>query len=133
MATRYPLVFNSGAAVPVQELQVGDIFAVTGISETYTDLSTGTAIDLSKGSFFSKTISAATTFTISNVPASGFVGSFILELTNAGAYTITWWASIKWQGGVAPTLTSSGRDVLGFYTRDGGTTWNGILMSKDIK
>jgi hypothetical protein len=32
---------------------------------------------------------------------------------------------VKWPGGTAPTLTSSGVDMLTFTTYDGGTTWFG--------
>lgn len=90
------------------------------------------AIDLSLGNYFTKTISGATTFTISNTPASGTVGEFILDLTNGGSATVTWW-TVKWVGGTAPTLTASGRDSLGFFTHDGGTTWTGLVLGKDIK
>lgn len=89
-------------------------------------------IDLATGNCFTKTISGATTLTVSNVPAAGTVGSFILDLTNGGSATITWWAGVKWAGGAAPTLTTSGRDVLGFFTHDGGTTWNGLLLGKGM-
>jgi len=47
--------------------------------------------------------------------------------------TVTWWAGVKWAGGTAPTLTAAGVDILGFYTRDGGATWRGTMMSKDSK
>lgn len=89
-------------------------------------------INVSLGCVFTKTIAANTTFTVSNVPASGTVASFILELTNGGAFTVTWWSGIKWTGGTVPTLTASGLDVLGFYTRDGGATWRGFIR-KDVK
>jgi hypothetical protein len=91
------------------------------------------AIDMSLGTLFTKTITAATTFTTSNVPATGLVCAFTLELTNGGSSAITWWTGIKWTGGTAPTLTSAGVDILGFYTRDGGTTWRGFVSSKDSK
>lgn len=90
-------------------------------------------INLRTANYFTKTISTATTFTVSNVPAAGTTASFILDLTNGGAGTITWWTGVKWTGGVAPTLTISGRDVLGFFTHDGGTTWTGLILGKDIK
>lgn len=90
-------------------------------------------IDLGSGTYFTKTISGATTLTVSNVPTAGNVGSFILDLTNGGSATITWWSGMKWALGSAPTLTSSGRDVLGFFTHDGGTTWNGLILAKDVK
>lgn len=90
-------------------------------------------IDCALGNYFSKTISGTTTFTVSNVPSSGTTASFILDLTNGGSATINWWSGMKWAGGTAPTLTSSGRDVLGFFTHDGGTTWNGLVLGKDVK
>lgn len=91
------------------------------------------AIDLATGNLFTKTISGATTLTVSNVPTTGTAASFILELTNAGSAAITWFSGVKWAGGTAPTLTASGVDVLGFYTHNGGTTWRGFLLSKDSK
>lgn len=91
------------------------------------------AIDLSKGNYFTKTISGTTTFTVSNIPISGNVASFILDLTNGGSATIVWWSGTKWVSGAAPILTTSGRDVLGFFTHDGGTTWSGFLIGRDIR
>lgn len=84
----------------------------------------GTAIDLNAGNVFMKTISANTSFTITGVP-QGKSTMFNLVLTNGGAYTVTWPASVKWTAGGPPTLTESGIDVLTFLTADGGTTWYG--------
>ena len=101
----------------------------TGAKETQVAIS-ASAIDLTLGNYFTKTISGTTTFTISNTASSGTVNSFILDLTNGGSATVNWWSGVKWAGGTAPTLTSSGRDVLGFFTKDGGTTWNGFVLGK---
>jgi hypothetical protein len=90
-------------------------------------------IDLSAGNYFTRTISGTTTLTVSNTASSGTVSAFILDLTNGGSATVNWFSGVKWAGGTAPTLTSSGRDVLGFFTHDGGTTWNGFLLGKDVK
>lgn len=103
----------------------------SGILESKNEMS-GNVIDISAGNYFTKTISTAATLTVSDVPAAGTVGAFVLDLTNGGAGTITWWSGIKWEGGTAPTLTASGRDVIGFFTHDGGTTWTGIVR-KDFK
>ena len=102
-----------------------------GVQETYSAVAASN-IDVAAGGVFAKTISGATTFTVSNVPAAGAVASFILELTNPGT-NVTFWAGVKWPGGAAPTLTAAGVDVLGFYTRDGGTTWRGMVLAKDSK
>jgi Collagen triple helix repeat (20 copies) len=90
-------------------------------------------ISCNAGNYFTKTISTTTTFTVSNVPSTGTAASFILDLTNGGSATVNWWSGMKWAGGTAPTLTASGRDVLGFFTHDGGTTWTGLLLGKDVK
>ena len=94
------------------------------------------AIDLATGSYFTKTISGATTFTVTNVPAAGSAASFIIELVNGGSATITWgtgFTSMKWANGTAPALTTSGTDIIGLYTHDGGATWRGVLLAKDSK
>lgn len=90
-------------------------------------------IDCALGAVYSKTISGATALTVSNPAASGSVSSFMLNLTNGGSATITWWSGMKWVGGTAPVLTAAGRDVLGFFTIDGGTTWSGFVLGKDLK
>ena len=95
-------------------------------------LGAGTAIDMQAAVAFTKTISANTTFTVTNVPAAGLLGSILLEVTNGGAYLITWFATIQWPSGTAPSLSVSGKDSLFFYTHDGGTTWNGFLLGKGI-
>lgn len=91
------------------------------------------AVNLATGNYFTRTFNSAATISVSNVPTSGTAQAFIFDINNAGAYTITWMTGIKWASGVAPTLTASGRDVLGFFTHDGGATWNGLLLAKDIK
>ena len=114
-------------AVPVS----GDA-EITG-AKTFTQGPYGTTVamaaadvDLSAGDVFTVTISAATTLTFSNVPA-GKAATFNLIITNGGAATVTWPASVKWASGTAPTLTASGVDVLTFLTPDGGTTWYGTV------
>ena len=107
-------------------------YGINTIQETKISLAASN-IDLSAGGIFVKTITAATTFTVSNIPASGVASSFILELTNAGGSTITWWSAIKWPSGLAPSLTAVGKDILGFYTHDNGTTWNGFILGYNVK
>jgi hypothetical protein len=90
------------------------------------------AIDCGAGNYFIKTASGGLTWTVTNVPSTGAF-SFILELTNGGTGTQVWMSGIKWPGGTAPTLTTSGVDVLGFITDDGGTTWRGVALMTDSK
>ena len=101
------------------------------VRETYIAIPSSN-LDLSLGNYYSKTITGNTTLTLTNIPASGIGQTFVLQLTNGGAYTTTLWSGIKWQGGTPPTLTASGRDDITFFTRDGGTTWDGSLLAQAI-
>ena len=107
--------------------------AITAIRETQISLGVSSAIDLSLGNLFTKSINSSTTFSVLNCLSSGTSNSFILELVNAGAFTITWFSGIKWAEGFAPILTASGVDVLGFYSYDGGVTWKGLVLGNDMK
>lgn len=102
----------------------GSAVGNTGSTETF---------DLTTANFFSATLDQACTFTFSNPAASGDFCGFVLALTNGGAFTITWPASVDWAGGVAPSLTASGLDILVFVTYNGGTNWNGMVASTDSK
>lgn len=91
-------------------------------------------IDLESGNVVTGTVdTSTTTFTFSNPPASGTAGSFTLILTNGGSQTVNWPASVDWAGGTAPTLTTSGVDVLTFTTVDGGTIWYGFAAGLDMQ
>ena len=107
--------------------------AITAIRETQISLGASSAIDLSLGNLFTKSINSSTKFSVLNCLSSGTSNSFILELVNAGAFTITWFSGIKWAEGIAPILTASGVDVLGFYSYDGGVTWKGLVLGNDMK
>ncbi len=84
-------------------------------------------IDITAGNVVTATVTAsANTFTFSNPSTSGVSCSFTLILTNGGSQTVNWPGSVDWAGGAAPTLTTSGVDVLAFTTVDAGTTWYGF-------
>lgn len=91
-------------------------------------------IDLTLGNVVTATVdTSANTFTFSNPSASGRACSFTLILTNGGSQTVNWPASVKWDGGTAPTLTTAGVDVIEFLTVDGGTTWYGFAAGLDMQ
>lgn len=90
-------------------------------------------LNLANHSFFSGTSVGNTTWTFGTPPSSGLAFGFVLELTNGGAFTQTWPASVKWPNGTAPSLAASGVDVLAFITRDGGATWRGVLSMADSR
>lgn len=142
----FDTVPTKGSTNPVKSSGVFDVLAtklplsggtmtgaITAIRETQISLGVSSAIDLSLGNVFTKSVNSDTTFSVLNCLSSGTSNSFILELTNAGAFTITWFSGIKWAEGIAPTLTASGVDVLGFYSYDGGVTWKGLVLGNDMK
>jgi hypothetical protein len=127
------VAFTQAMTLNAAGLAVVGSLKITGALITAQNSVTLNNIDVSAGSVFSKTATSAITWTVSNVSAAGTVVSFILDLTNGGAFTQTWWAGVKWPSGIIPTLTVAGRDSLGFYTYDGGTTWTGLILGRDIK
>jgi hypothetical protein len=84
----------------------------------------GTAMDCAAASCFTKTITANTTFSFTNVPSDA-VCCVTLILTNGGNYTVSWPSSVKWTSNLPPDLTANGTDVLTFLTCTGGATWFG--------
>ncbi len=75
--------------------------------------------------FYTPTLTSIPTFTFSNPPSSGKVGSFTLELNNAGGFAPVWPAAVDWAYGVEPVWTT-GKDLVTFITRDAGATWMGF-------
>ncbi len=86
------------------------------------------AVDLSTGSYFTKTINANTTFTFTNPPASGTIGGFTLELTHTSG-TVTWPSSVKFPLDTPPTLTAGKTHLFVFVTDDGGTRYRGAALA----
>jgi len=91
-------------------------------------------IDLTLGNNVVATVdTSANTFTFSNPTASDELCGFTLFLTNGGSQTVNWPGTVDWAAATAPTLTSSGLDILVFVTTDGGTIWHGMVSSADSK
>ena len=79
------------------------------------------------GNYFTKTVAAASTFTVSNVPASAY--SMVVEITHTTG-SITWFAGIRWPyGDPAPTLTTGKTHLFMFITDDAGTTWRASSLT----
>jgi hypothetical protein len=122
------------------DVDIDGELVVTSYNETYaavTSSSNETTIDSEAGNVFSHTLSENTTFTFSNPPSSGTSYGFTLKLVqdaSASGYTVTWPTSVDWPNAYTPdlTTTASGVDQFVFYTHDGGTTWYGFTVGKDL-
>ena len=92
---------------------------------------TTATINLANGNVFTVTLGGNVTFTFSGATASTAC-SFGLYITQdaTGSRAATWPASVKWAGGIAPTLstTANALDMLVFETINGGNTWYGSLV-----
>ena len=102
-----------------------------------TSVSATTTLDLTEGNFFTVLAGGSTTYVFANPPVSSAngpaAGGFMIELQNGGAATVTWPSTVDWPGGTAPTLTTSGFDVIVCITDDGGTNWRCVQSMKDSK
>src|SRR5690606_18176566 len=61
--------------------------------------------NLASGNLHIGTLTANATVTFSN-PVAGAIYKFVLTQDGTGSRTVTWPAEVKWEGGVAPTLTT---------------------------
>ena len=95
------------------------------------------SVDYSAGNYQFLTLNGnMSSLTITNPPATGFVGTLSLEINQdgVGGRTIALTSAYKTPGGVpvALTTTASAKDILRLETRDGGTTWR-TYLNADIK
>lgn len=93
-----------------------------------------TTLNLANGNVFNLTLTGNVTFTFSGA-TSGKACAFsvYIKQDGTGSRTVTW-PTVKWAGGVAPTLTTTANaiDVLVFESLDGGTTWFGSLVGANF-
>lgn len=115
IATTGTVAVGQASAAANTELDLAGTYAQTVVAVAALN------IDCSLGNYFTKTINGASTFTVSNVPASRSY-SFTLELTQTSG-AVTWFSGVEWPGGVAPTLTAGKTHLFMFVTDDGGTRW----------
>ena len=93
------------------------------------------AVDASASDAFRLTLTANCTFTLTNPPPVGQSQELTLFLIQdgTGSRLVTWPASVKWPGGLAPTLTTfvSKADLIRLITFDGGVTWQGQVVGQN--
>jgi hypothetical protein len=118
-------ITTSGTLDVTRYVETGPIVSISSGTLTI-DLATGTLFEVSLNQNIS-------TLTINNAASSGKVSTFSLMFVGDGTpRTITWPASVKWPNDVPPTLSASNGavDVFTFFTRNGGTTWYGIIAGQ---
>lgn len=99
-----------------------------GVAMNVVTLATSSnTINVALANYFVVNPAGTTAFVFTGAPVARD-SSFVIELTNGGAYTITFPASVRWPLGTAPTLTSSGKDLLIFSTANTGTIWRGSSL-----
>lgn len=113
------------------------IKTVAAVVQTVTSLSpsaSGTATcNLSLGNVFLITMPAGNiTIAISNGVAGQYFSIEILQ-DSVGSRTVTWFSTIKWAGGVAPTLTTtaSKKDTFAFRMTSAGN-YDGFVVGQSI-
>ena len=106
-------------------------------SGTYQTLQSDTdgatvTFDMSVSNLHTVTLGGNRTLALSNVAAGQ---SFVLRLAQdaTGSRTVTWFTTIKWAGGAAPTLTTtaSKTDVFGFICTSAGN-YDGFVIGQNL-
>ena len=116
-----------GGAAMTGEL---DVFTMRHLFSELGNISSTQVLDLDVAMAFTATVTGVVTISFDNVPSAGvFMMGVVIKLTNGGSSAVTWPSAVKWQGGSAPTLTTSGVDLIAMVSFDDGTTWqaNAIL------
>lgn len=108
--------------------------ATNPTAQTYSPAGAGTAtLDLSLSNQHDITMPAGNiTIALSNDTNNQVFMVSILQ-DSGGSRTVTWFTTIRWAGGGAPTLTTtaSKRDVFGFK-RTGSGTYDGFIIGQNI-
>jgi len=140
MATRYKLATQDRAetftnkTLTTPTITKPVMSATNPTAQTYTPSAGGTVtLDLSLSNQHDIQMPAGNiTIVLSNDTNNQI---FMVSITqdSVGGRTVTWFSTIRWAGGTAPTLTStaSKRDVFGFK-RTGTGTYDGFVIGQNI-
>jgi hypothetical protein len=116
----FPSISDSGTASSITISSANAVRFHAGLREQQYEL-TGTVLNPDNGSIQFKTLTANTTFT-----ESFDNGNFItLMIDDGSGYTITW-PTISWVGGSAPTLETTGYNIIELW-QQGGTLYGAFV------
>ena len=125
---------QTGAATLASTLAVTGKSTFAATVQTVTTATDGATVtfDVTKGNIHAVTLGGNRTLAISGETTGQ---CFIIELTQdaTGSRTVTWFSTIKWAGGSAPTLTTTAtkRDTFGFRVT-GTDTYDAFLIGQNI-
>ena len=106
----------------------------TAIKSNYETVSDGATVtfDGDTSNVFTVVLGGNRTLAVSNIDVGQ---TFIIRLTQdgTGSRTVTWFTTIKWVNGVAPTLTTTGdkTDVFGFICTSAGN-YDGYIVGQNL-
>ena len=107
---------------------LGDVDALTSSSNSIT-------LSVTFANTFYHILTENTTLTITDEQSgySNSVALYIVQDSSASNYTFTWPSTIRWPGGIAPTLTTtaSATDLIVLHYHSG--IWHGYIVGQDIK
>lgn len=122
--------FANRATAPFRVYESGIVLSITAPIQTYTPSAAGTAtLDLQTGNDHRITMPAGNIIiALSNVTVGQ---KFLVSVTqdSVGSRTVTWFTTIRWSEGTAPTLSTSAnkRDTFGFICT-GSNTYDGFII-----
>ena len=124
----------TGASITTPTITKPAMNATNPTAQTYTPADAGTAtLDCSLANQHDITMPAGNiTIALSNITLNQCIMVSITQ-DGTGSRTVTWFSTIRWAGGSAPTLTTtaSKRDVVGFR-RTGTNTYDGFVIGQNI-
>lgn len=140
-------LLHSGQIDPTGTINFADfdlkrvLFIDYGFIATSPSSSAGVlTLNINLGNYFNVMLTeAVTTLNFNNPTASGNNCTIFLwaKQDGTGGWVITWPASVEWERDTgespAQTMTANSQDIYMFTTIDGGTSWQGFVMTLDSK
>lgn len=130
-------IANTGMDLSTAQVASNKTFTkpiINGSVGAFTTDSDGTTVtfDMSASNTHTVTISGNRSFVVTNVSVGQ---SFIIfvQQDGSGSRLVTWFSSIKWQTGSAPTLTTTAAkvDAFGFYCYSSGNYY-GFIVGQNL-
>ena len=102
--------------------------------ETVNPTDAAETIDVNTANYWDITLGENTVTLTFTPDAALSTFTLVVRQDAIGSRAITWPLSVKWAGGIVPTLTSAANaiDIFTFLTVDNGTSWFGVLAGNNF-